>query len=79
MNDNRVPDELADKYTQEQWDNLCCCACYGCEEHPHECHLTDEQRVKAVAAHDAALMKAIADIPDAYFQDDEIGGERDDD
>ncbi|ORW70374.1 hypothetical protein [Mycobacterium saskatchewanense] len=46
-------------YTQEQWDNLSCCVCYGCETCEHSCHLTDDERVERIRLHDEALEAAL--------------------
>lgn len=41
-----VPEGL--NFTQEQWDNECCCRCLGCNDCEHSCHYSDEQRVEHI-------------------------------
>jgi hypothetical protein len=52
-------DDVPAGYTPEQWDNLTCCACYGCKGHEHSCHYSDEERAARVRYHDEALTIAL--------------------
>jgi len=50
-------------YSQVDWDNMSCCDCYGCEDCPHRCHRTDEDRSEHIRHHDEALSGAMRGAP----------------
>jgi hypothetical protein len=46
LDDDDLIDEPPPGYTEQQWRELCCCACYGCTEHEHDCGLPADEAQK---------------------------------
>ena len=54
-----ILDDPPSGYTEAQWDDLTCCACYGCDECEHICHRTLEEQHHKIRHHEEARAAAL--------------------
>lgn len=52
-------DDIPEGYTQQQWTNESCCACYGCPDCDHQCNYSDEERARHIASVEEAFKNLV--------------------